>query len=143
MPSESPLRTAPMRNAHVRVARPTDNLPELIHFYCDGLGLEKLAEFQDHAGFDGLMLGYASLGLHYHLEFTTQRGHPVGRAPTRENLLVFYLPDVAEWTQAIKRMTAHGYAPVVSANPYWDVRGKTFEDPDGYRVVLQQAAWVA
>ena len=30
---------------------------------------------------------------------------------------------------------------VPSHNPYWDVRGKTFEDLDGYRVVLEQAEW--
>ena len=129
----------PLRAAHLRVARPTDHLPDLVRFYCEGLGLEKLAEFQDHAGFDGLMLGHA--GLHYHLEFTVQPGHQVGRAPTPENLLVFYLPDLAGWTQAVERMIQHGYTPVASVNPYWDVRGKTFQDPDGYRVVLQQAAW--
>lgn len=28
---------------------------------------------------------------------------------------------------------------VVSFYPYWDKQGKTFEDPDGYRVVLQNA----
>lgn len=26
-------------------------------------------------------------------------------------------------------------------SPYWDVSGKTFEDIDGYRVVLQQREW--
>jgi YycE-like protein len=30
---------------------------------------------------------------------------------------------------------------VKSFNPYWDGNGCTFEDPDGYRVVLQNAAW--
>jgi len=25
--------------------------------------------------------------------------------------------------------------------PYWDAHGRTFEDLDGYRVVLQNAAW--
>ena len=38
-------------------------------------------------------------------------------------------------------MVACGYQPVKSFNPYWDVRGRTFEDADGYRIVLQQAAW--
>ncbi len=27
------------------------------------------------------------------------------------------------------------------SNPYWDKLGRTFEDPDGYRVVLQNADW--
>jgi len=30
---------------------------------------------------------------------------------------------------------------VKAFNPYWDKNGKTFEDPDGYRVVLQRASW--
>jgi hypothetical protein len=32
-------------------------------------------------------------------------------------------------------------AEVVSSNPYWRERGVTFEDPDGYRIVLENAAW--
>ena len=36
-------------------------------------------------------------------------------------------------------MMAMGFAPVPSTNPYWEARGKTFEDPDGYRVVLECA----
>jgi len=28
-----------------------------------------------------------------------------------------------------------------SENPYWDVNGVTFEDPDGWRIVLQNAGW--
>jgi hypothetical protein len=38
-------------------------------------------------------------------------------------------------------MRAAGFAPVASFKPYWDRQGVTFEDPDGYRVVLQNAAW--
>jgi hypothetical protein len=34
-----------------------------------------------------------------------------------------------------------GFEPVKAFNPYWDREGGTFEDPDGYRIVLQQAAW--
>jgi hypothetical protein len=30
---------------------------------------------------------------------------------------------------------------VAAFNPYWDRDGVTFEDPDGYRIVLQNAAW--
>ncbi len=30
---------------------------------------------------------------------------------------------------------------VASFNPYWDACGQTFEDPDGYRIVLQNAEW--
>ena len=34
-----------------------------------------------------------------------------------------------------------GHEPVKPFNPYWDKNGRTFEDPDGYRVVLQNAEW--
>ena len=125
--------------AHLRVARPSDHLDEAVAFYRDGLGLEVLYEFVDHDGFDGVMLGAS--GVDWHLELTRKRGHHVGQAPSQDHLLVFYLPDAEEWQRAVDRMIAHGHQPVPSFNPYWDRRGKTFEDIDGYRVVLQQAAW--
>jgi hypothetical protein len=34
-----------------------------------------------------------------------------------------------------------GFVPVGSFNPYWDRQGVTFEDPDGYRIVLQNSEW--
>ena len=128
-----------IERAHLRIARPTDNLPEIVGFYRDGLGFEVIGSFEDHAGFDGVMLGRP--GLSYHLEFTHQRDHQIGGAPSKDNLLVFYIPELDEWQRAVDRMVAHGYQPVASYNPYWDHRGRTFEDADGYRIVLQQAAW--
>lgn len=123
----------------LRVARPTDDIEQLLPFYRDGLGLKVLYRFQDHDAFDGIMLGHP--GAPYHLEFTTARGHPAGRASTTENLLVFYYPSPAEWRAAVRRMEQAGFAPVTSFNPYWDQAGRTYEDADGYRVVLQQSAW--
>ncbi|EPE04877.1 prolyl endopeptidase [Ophiostoma piceae UAMH 11346] len=119
---------------HLRVARPTNNIAALIPFYCDGLGFSELFRFQDHDGFDGVMLGAPKSP--YHFEFTTKTGHDAGRAPTQDNLLVFYLPDKTVHEAAINRMVAAGISAVPAFNPYWDVHGKTFEDADGYRVVL-------
>ena len=127
------------KQTRLRVARSTDHLEEVVRFYVEGLGLDQLGSFEDHEGFDGVMLG--TPGAPYHLEFTHQRGHTVGRVRTKENLLVFYLPDEDEWTAAVDRMEAAGYQSGPSLNPYWDRYGRTFEDPDGYRVVLQNAAW--
>lgn len=124
---------------HLRIARPTDNLATLAAMYAQGLGLTLLASFSDHDGFDGVMLGHPDQP--WHLEFTSQRGHAAGRAPTEDNLLVFYLPERDEWEQCCQKMLSAGFRAVPSANPYWDQRGKTFEDLDGYRVVLQNAAW--
>ena len=123
----------------LRVARPTDDLDALLPFYRDGLGLTLLYRFEDHAGFDGLMLGQP--GGPYHFEFTRAQAHPAGRAPTQDHLIVLYLPDADAWRAAVERMRAAGFPPVPSFNPYWDSKGATFEDPDGYRVVLQNAAW--
>ena len=123
----------------LRIARPSDDLDALVTFYRDGLGLEILYRFEDHDGFDGVMLG--NPGVPYHLEFTRSHGHTAGRAPNEDHLLVFYLPDHAEWNAAVARMSAAGFEPVAAFNPYWDRKGRTFEDPDGYRIVLQHAAW--
>jgi hypothetical protein len=107
--------------------------------YEEALGLTVFAHFEDHDGFDGIVLGWPEQA--YHLEFTTRRGHEVGRAPTEDHLLVFYIPDPAEWEQSCAQMERAGFRVVPSYNPYWDVRGRTFADLDGYRVVLQNAAW--
>jgi hypothetical protein len=107
--------------------------------YCEGLGLRVLGEFEDHDGFDGVMVGRE--GSDHHLEFTRCRAHPVAPAPTTEDLLVFYLPDSSEWNAAHHRMLAAGFEPVASHNPYWERQGRTYEDPDGYRIVLQRAQW--
>jgi catechol 2,3-dioxygenase-like lactoylglutathione lyase family enzyme len=123
----------------LRVARPTNDLEPLIHFYGEGLGFEVLYRFFDHDGFDGVMLGRK--GAPWHLEFTRAHGHASPSAPSQDHLLVLYLPDRAEWENAVRHMRGAGYARVASFNPYWDRNGETFEDPDGYRVVLQNAAW--
>lgn len=125
--------------AHLLVARPTNYLEEVVRFYRDGLGFEVICEYRDLNGFDGITLGHFGEG--YHLEFTQQRGQMQERAPTNENMLVFYIPDLIVWEEAVQRMMAYGYLPIPSNNPYWNKRGKTFEDCDGYRVVLQNSMW--
>lgn len=124
----------------LRVARPTVRLSEITEMYRAGLGFETIGQFFDHDGFDGIILGHP--GHPYHLEFTTKRGHTAGDAPSREHLLVFYIPDAHEWQTRCARMTTAGFRRVPSFNPYWDVTGRTFEDLDRYRVVLEHSAWV-
>jgi hypothetical protein len=123
----------------MRVARPTDNLASIAEMYERGLGFTVLARFRDHEGFDGVVLGHPHQA--YHIEFTTQRGHQVGQAPSKDHLLVFYIPDQDEWTVSCEQMLAAGFRSFSSYNPYWDRHGRAFEDLDGYRVVLQNAAW--
>lgn len=117
---------------HFRVARPVTNLPRTEAMYRKGLGLERLGHFNDHDGFDGVMLGKP--GGAYHLEFTYCRSHPVKPTPTLEDLLVFYVSDREDWVHCCESMRVAGFKAVASLNPYWDRDGCTFEDSDGYRV---------
>jgi catechol 2,3-dioxygenase-like lactoylglutathione lyase family enzyme len=125
--------TLPVRS--VRVARPTDQLDEVVRFYTDGLGLSELGRFEGHAGYTGVLLGLP--GMEYHLEFTQHDDGSPGQAPSRDNLLVLYFADVAHVESTGSRLAALGYPPVEAENPYWTGNGAvTVEDPDGWRVVL-------
>lgn len=123
----------------LRVARPTNDLAPLERFYMQGAGFRRLAAFEGHAGFSSIVLGYPRAP--WHLELIREEGQIAPRAGSPEQLLVLYLPDPDEWRVAVDRMMAHGYEPVPAQNPYWEVVGKTFEDPDGYRLVFQNRAW--
>jgi hypothetical protein len=107
--------------------------------YCAGLEFRVLGDFDDHEGFDGVMLGRADMP--YHFEFTYCRRSPVVPNSTSEDLLVFYIPSTVEWTVKCAQMRDAGFKQVLSSNPYWRVRGQSFEDPDGYQVVLENDAW--
>ena len=124
---------------HLRIARPVRDLRHAVAQYKQGLGLEELASFADHAGFDGAMLGFR--GADFHFEFTVCRAHPVVPRPTPEDLFVFYVPDDSAWTERCEAMRRAGFKEVEPFNPYWSQQGCTFEDSDGYRVVIQRAAW--
>ena len=124
---------------HLRIARPVSDLARSTDMYCRGLGLTILGSFRDHDGFDGAMLGDPAS--RYHFEFTHCRAHPVAPAPTAEDLVVLYIPEESEWQASCTNMLASGFRQVASFNPYWDARGRTFEDPDGYRTVLQRDEW--
>lgn len=124
----------------LRVARPTDHLTAIAALYADGLGFSALATFEDHQGFDGVILGHPEWP--YHLEFTTHRGQRVGPAPSQDHLLVFYLPEPTAWEHRCAQMIKAGFREVAPYNPYWRRAGRTFEDLEGYRVVLSQESWV-
>jgi hypothetical protein len=126
-------------SAKLRVARPTDNLARITEMYINGLGFTLLGSFEGHNGFDGSIIGHA---LHsYHLEFTHHRGTTVGKAPTQDNLLVFYFSVPSVFEACCRQMVDAGFVRVKAYNDYWDVVGCTFEDVDGYRVVLQNRDW--
>ncbi len=118
----------------VRIARPTDNLEEVVRFYRDGLRLVELGRFDEHSGYDGVMLGLP--GSDYHLEFTSHADGSPCPAPSVDNLLVLYVESEQAAEIAAARLADLGYPDVEPENPYWDGRSITIADPDGWRVVL-------
>jgi catechol 2,3-dioxygenase-like lactoylglutathione lyase family enzyme len=121
--------------AQVRVARPTDQLAAVETFYSEHLGLPVIYRFHGHAGYDGVMLGLP--GSDYRLEFTSHADGSPCPAPTANNLLVLYFACDAQMYDTVERLAAAGHRPVEAENPYWTgVGAMTFEDPDGWRVVL-------
>jgi catechol 2,3-dioxygenase-like lactoylglutathione lyase family enzyme len=114
----------------VRVARHTQRLDEVVAFYRDGIGLPQLGGFRGHEGYDGVFLDLPGTGAHLELTGGGEHGAP---QPHPESLLVLYLGD----ERAVREVAARlGRDPVAPANPYWAEHGLTFEDPDGFRVVL-------
>ncbi|MCG3418620.1 VOC family protein [Oceanobacillus jordanicus] len=118
----------------VRIARPTDHFKQVIEFYEHGIGLKRLTEFTGHEGYTGVILGLP--GAAYHLEFTTHTSGSPCPAPTKDNLLVFYIPEKTAINRITKRLKDMGYSEVAPENGYWKEKGITIEDPDGWRVVL-------
>ena len=121
----------------LRVARHTERLDALVRFYRDGLGLRELGGFDDHDGYRGVFLEVPGTGAHLELTAGGVHGAPV---PHPESLLVLYLGDEDAVRTVAARLTVE---PVAPANPYWAEHGLTFEDPDGFRVVLVPERWEA
>ena len=119
----------------LRVARHTGRLDALVRFYRDGLGLTEVGGFQDHDGYEGVFLEVPGTGAHLELTAGGAQGGPV---PHPESLLVLYLGDEHAVRAVADRL---GAEPVAPANPYWAEHGLTFEDPDGFRVVLVPERW--
>jgi len=119
----------------LRVARHTECLDELVRFYRDGIGLTQAGGFRDHDGYEGVFLEIPGTGAHLEL---TAGGEHGGPTPHPESLLVLYLGSAEAVAGVAARL---GTEPVAPANPYWAEHGLTFEDPDGFRVVLVPEEW--
>jgi catechol 2,3-dioxygenase-like lactoylglutathione lyase family enzyme len=114
-----------------RIARPAGDLARSTHFYRDLLGLTVLGGFAAHDGYDGVFFALPGGG---ELELTAG---PAAPAPsTDEDLLVLYVPTADEVAASGRCLTSAGVRQISSANPYWNRCGRTFLDPDGYRLVI-------
>jgi GNAT superfamily N-acetyltransferase/catechol 2,3-dioxygenase-like lactoylglutathione lyase family enzyme len=133
-PADHEAPPAPLA-MQLRVARHTEHSDEVVAFYRDGLGLTEIGSFRGHDGYDGVFLEVP--GTNAHLEFTAGGGH-VAPSPHPESLLVLYLGNAEAARAVASRLGVDAIAP---ANPYWADHGTTFQDPDGFRVVLVPEAW--
>ncbi len=120
--------------AQVRIARPTDKLKQVTEFYNIALAMPIIGSFSAHDGYDGIMLGIK--GANIHLEFTQHINGSPCPAPSLDNLLVLYYATQEEYQAAVALIESHGHHPVAPENDYWIDKGLTYEDPDGWRVVL-------
>ncbi len=93
--------------SHVRIARPTSRLEEVVDFYTVGVGLPLLGRFADHAGYSGAFIGLP--GADHHLEFTTHVDGSPCPAPTRDNLVVLYMHEPRLADEVVRRLAASGH----------------------------------
>ena len=130
----------PVPASHLRIARPSRDLPASERFWIDGLGLDVLfrADSSAEGGHALLMVGWP--GAAWHLEIVDDAESETPAAPTEEDLLVLYLDGDVE-AETVQRLVEAGGTVVSSRNPYWDRWGVTIADPDGYRLVLTSRSW--
>lgn len=125
--------------AQVRIARPTDKFEEVIDFYVNGLGLKEIQRFKGNRGYEGVIIGLPDVN--YHLEFTRHIDGSPCPAPSKDNLLVFYITNKDEIIKVSERLASMGYEEVEPENNYWKEQGITIEDPDGWRIVLMNRSY--
>jgi catechol 2,3-dioxygenase-like lactoylglutathione lyase family enzyme len=125
---------------HLRIARPCHDLRASERFWVEGLGLEVLFRVDESAegGHALVMVGWT--GAPWHLELVHDPGDETPAAPTEEDLLVLYVGGEAD-EDMIGRLVDAGGTRVPARNPYWEQRGVTIADPDGYRLVLSSRSW--
>ena len=130
----------PLPASHLRIARPSRDLPASERFWVDGLGLDVLfrADSSAEGGHALLMVGWP--GAAWHLEIVDDAGGETPPAPTEEDLLVLYLDGGVD-AETVHRLVAAGGTVVDARNPYWDRWGVTIADSDGYRLVLSSRSW--
>jgi hypothetical protein len=116
-----------------RIARHTDNLKEIIHFYTEFLGVDILGSFENHDNYKGVFLGLKNEN--WQLEFTSSDEKP-NHKPDEDDLIVFYTDTEDQFDKIISSLRKENINPIKSKNPYWNSNGITVLDPDNFRVVI-------
>ncbi len=122
----------------MRVALTTSDYERLIKFYCDGLGMEPAAVWNNDGG-RALMLemGQATLELFDERQAEVIDELEAGKRVSGQVRFALQVPDLKS---ALERLLAHGatlvHPPVMT--PWGDVNARV-QDPDGMQVTLFQA----
>lgn len=117
----------------LRIARHTNKIKELAHFYTEIIGLKVTGQFEQHDGYDGIFLGKDGLG--WELEFTTT-AEPVNQKSDEDDLTVFYPDSQKEYDRILNQIRTYNLETRKAKNPYWHTNGILIHDPDGFGIVI-------
>ena len=123
----------------LRVAVTTSDYERLVKFYCDGLGIEPAAIWNNGQG-QALVLnmGNATLEIFDEVQAETIDQLEAGRRISGQIRFALQVPDLKA---AMERLLAHGailiHPPVMTPWGDYNVR---LQDPDGMQITLFQAS---
>lgn len=123
----------------MRVAITTSDYERLVKFYCDGLGLEPAAIWNNGQGRALILnMGNATLELFDEAQAQTIDQIEAGQRISGQIRFALQVPDL---NAAMERLLAHGatlvHAPVITPWGDYNVR---LQDPDGMQITLFQAS---
>ena len=122
----------------LRVALTTSEYERSVKFYCDGLGLEPAALWNNGQGKALILnMGSATLEIFDEAQAVTIDQIETGQRISGQIRFALQVPDLKS---AIERLLAHGatlvHAPVIT--PWGDFNAR-LQDPDGMQITLFQA----
>ena len=132
-----PISTHPV--LELRVALTTNEYEHLVKFYCDGLGIEPAAIWNNDGGKALLLdMGKATLELFDERQAEVIDELEVGRRVSGQIRFAMQVPNL---NAAVERLLAHGaslvHEPVQT--PWGDTNAR-LQDPDGMQITLFQAS---
>jgi len=132
-----PNSTHPVRE--LRIALTTRDYERLVKFYCDGLGIEPAAIWNNDGGRALILnMGKATLELFDEAQAEVIDKIEVGQRVSGQIRFALQVPDL---TAAMERLLAHGatlvHPPVVTP---WGDTNVRLQDPDGMQITLFQVS---
>jgi methylmalonyl-CoA/ethylmalonyl-CoA epimerase len=132
-----PVSNSPV--LELRVALTTGDYERLVKFYCDGLGLEPSAIWNNDGGKALILdMGKATLELFDERQAEVIDKLEAGQRISRQIRFALQVPDL---NAAMERLLVHGatlvHEPVMTPWGDYNVR---LQDPDGMQITLFQAA---